>query len=150
MKPLQRVWLWLIPDRIVYGDRLTLSARRLLVRVAAGLLVILGGLSTAGLVRAANWHDILAGALLAWGVSIIVWAVSSNRRRYEETLAELRRTAEVDLLHGRLNQIAMRLGAPTLIIDHELEDAIQARTERLAHFTGLDEFRAETHGTGEG
>lgn len=147
---MRKFWIWILPKSLFHGDRVTVSARRMLSRVAIGILALGGGLLAAGLLEATSWREVLAGALLAWSVSIVVWAIASYRRGDESTMSELRRTAEVDLLHGRLNQIACRVGAPLLIVDHELEHAIGARMERLAHFAGLDEFRERAHTNEEG
>lgn len=150
MSLLRRFLIWVLPDQLFYADRFTVSAKRMFTRVGIGLFGVLAGLVAAGIVDRANWPEILGGALLAWGVSIIVWAVSSYRRATEEIRSELRHNAEVDLLHARLNQIAGKVGAPLLIVDYELERALDARTERLAHFSGLDEFREGAHTTPEG
>ena len=150
MRQLRLLFTWVLPNRLFYSDRFTVSARRLFARVVVGLAGVAGGLAAAGIMNRANWRDILGGALLAWGVSIIVWAVSSYRRAIDETRFELRHTAEVDLLHARLNQIAAKVGAPLLVVDFELEHALGARTERLAHFSGLDEFRESGHVTTDG
>lgn len=147
---MHRFWLMVLPDAFFYADHLTVSARRLLVRLVAALAALVFGLIGLGLVRSENWREVLGGALLAWGVSIVVWAISSYRRHIDIVTTDLRRTAEVDLLHARLNQIAKRLGAPRLILDYQLEHAIGARMERLAHFGGLDEFRLGTHTSEEG
>ncbi len=38
----------------------------------------------------------------------------------------------------------VRVGAPTIHLDSELETALEAREERLAHYTGLEDFRGDT------
>jgi hypothetical protein len=138
-------WRWLLlrllPSRFFYADEMTWSAERLLKRIAVGC----GTLLTAGiavlLLGPQSWSDVLAGAMLAWSSSILVWAVSSYRRDSVEMLSELRRDAEIDVLHQRLNEIAAKVGASEIDIDTELGQMIAARTERLAHFARLDEFR---------
>lgn len=145
-----RFLIWVLPNRLFYADRFTVSAKKLFTRVGIGLVGLVAGLLSTGLVDSKNWPEVLGGALLAWGVSIIVWAVSSYRRERDEIRADLRRNAELDLLHARLNQIAARVGAPMLILDYQLEAAVGARMERLAHFAGLDEFREEAHTTEDG
>jgi hypothetical protein len=140
-------WRRLLPGGFYYADELTASAKRLLLRSAIAVLAIAAGASAGGLVDGENWRDVLAGALLASGISMMVWAVSSYRSWRSETFEEIRRTAEVDLLHARLNQIAARVGAPLLNIDTDLEPALSIRTERLAHYSGLNEFRTQALGS---
>ncbi len=139
--------LWrLVPARFVTAYGITLSGQRFVWRAVVGLSgLAIGGLGIA-LALPGNWPDVIAGALIGLGTSLLVWAVSSYRSTSDQTRQALRETAEVDLLHARLNQIARRVGAPTLELDWEFEHAIQARIERLAHYSGLEEFRAETHG----
>lgn len=145
---MNRLLLYVLPSSLFYADRLTLSARRLIARsaVAAGALVL--GLVAVGLFNASNWREILAGALLAWSVSLIVWAVSSYRAGREGVQTDLRRVAEFDLLHARLNHLAARLEAPTIALSGGVEDVLQAREERLAHFAGVDEFRGKVSESG--
>lgn len=150
MRWLRQAAMYILPGAWFYADRLTYSARRMLVRLAIGIGGVGVAFAAAGLVDATNWRDVFAGALLAWGVSICVWAVASHRRERDEVRSDLRRTAEVDLLHERLNDLVRAGGGRSLDIDHELEHAIGARMERLAHFAGLDEYRAEVHRTEEG
>lgn len=130
-----------LPGKFFYGDRMTSSARRLMTRIAvalAGLLVAAAGF---GLLSGNNWPDVLSGALFAWATSVIAWAVNSYRTSTDSTGRELRRMAELDLLHGRLNHLAKRLDAPLIDLQAEIESVLVAREERLAHFAGLDEFR---------
>jgi len=143
MNKLRRFWFWFLPNGFFYADQLTVSAKRSLARVGVGLLGLLAGVGALGLLRYASWQDVLAGALLAWGVSMIAWAAATYRSARQDIHAELRRTAEIDLLHARLNHLAAQVGARSLVIDHELEHVLGARIERLAHFAGLDEFRGE-------
>jgi hypothetical protein len=100
-------------------------------------------------IAGADWRGVLGGAFLAWSVSILVWAASTYRVGRSDMEAEIRRVAEVDVLHDRLNAIASRVGAPELDIDFELEHALQERAERLAHFASLDEFRPDRHDDSE-
>ena len=129
------------------ADGLTVSAKKLFVRIVLGLLGICVGLTSLGLVGSRNWPEVLGGAVLAWGVSIMVWAASAYGRDRDEIATDLRRNAELDLLHARLNQIAARVGARPLILDHELEHFVGYRMQRLAHFAGLDEFHGAAHTT---
>jgi hypothetical protein len=142
--------MWVLPNRLFYADHFTMSAKKMFTRMAIGFLGLAAGLLSTGLVDSENWPEVLGGALLAWGVSIIIWAISSYRRERDEIRTDLRRTAELDLLHARLNQIAARVGAPLLVLDYQLEPSVGARMERLAHFAGLDEFREEAHTTEDG
>jgi len=50
-----------------------------------------------------------------------------------------------DMLHARLNKIGAVLGIPPLDLNSELQAVIDTRSERLAHFSGLDEYRTTTH-----
>lgn len=145
-----RFLMWILPDRLFYADHFTSSARRMFARIGVGFLGFVVGLITIGLIDEANWTDVLAGALLAWGVQMMVWSVASYRHFGDDVRTDLRRNAEIDLLHGRLNHIGAKLGTRSLILDYELEHAVGARMERLAHFAGLDEFREEAHATAEG
>jgi hypothetical protein len=131
---------WFGPDR---HDPLVgrTYSERLLVRtiVLSGLAAVISivGLFLLGDVE---WREVVAGALLAWGVSGIVWAIETWRLRTEKVRGSLRQAAEMDLLHGRLNQIAARVGAPRLDLDADLGHAVTFRQNRLAHFSGLDDF----------
>jgi hypothetical protein len=124
-------------------DALTLRGQayvRSAVKVAIGLFGLLLSAIAIVLAAPATWPEIAAGALLAWGVSMIVWARSQYVNDIEVPKDSLRETAETDLLHARLNQIAKRVGAPSIAIDYELEHAIAARQDRLAHYAGLFEL----------
>lgn len=138
----------ILPDRFFYANRLTTSARRLLLRLGVGLAgaVVLG--AAVGLLDRGNWMDVLAGAGFAWSVSLVIWAVASYRRGRDETQIDLRRVAEIDLLHHRLNQAAPKLGIPRLDLEAQIEDVLAARMERLAHYAGLDEFRVNPSSSG--
>lgn len=131
----------LLPAKFFYADHLTSSARRLLARLGVALLGLAVACVAIGLLDNGNWTDVVAGALFAWATSVIVWAVSSYRARTEETTRELRHVSELDLLHGRLNHIADKLGLPLLNLQGEADAVLRAREERLAHFAGLDEYR---------
>lgn len=138
---MRQLLVLLLPGHLFYTDRLTRSARRLLLRLgvgigAAGLFAIAAGLLTRD-----NWGEVLAGAGFAWSLAISVWAVGSYLRGQGEVRAELRHLAELDLLHHRLNQAAPSLAIPLLNLDAEIEEVLEARMERLAHYGGLDEFR---------
>lgn len=115
-----------------------------------GLFGLGAGLLSTGLVNSKNWPEVLGSALLAWGAAIIVWAIASYRREREEIRTDLRRNAELDLLHARLNQIAARVDAPMLILDYQLEQVVETRMEHIAHFAGLDEFREEANTSEDG
>lgn len=134
-------WQSVLPRTWFYAEHLTHSANQLLRRLGAGAAGVVVAGSAIALLSPRDWRGVMTGALLAWGVAIIVWAASSYKREQASLGAELRRAAELDVLHTRLNEIAVHVGARVLDIDTELEPAIAARTERLAHFSGLDEFR---------
>lgn len=133
-----------LPQYSYSGDVLFASARRGLKRILLSLVALVLGV-VAVLLLDTEWKSILSGALLAWSVSILIWAVSSYRSGREETMKDLRRNAELDILHGRLNLICRHLELPVIDLDAEWEHAVQARIERLAHFAGLDEFRVQAH-----
>lgn len=141
MNLFRRLWLFVLPQRLFYASHLTFSAKRMLARICVGSTGLLMGLIGAGMLDTTNWTDVLSGALLAWSVSIIIWAVSSYNGEREIVTYGLRCEAERDLLHHRLNQIAERVGANQVDIDSELGRLLEERRERIAHFAGLDEFR---------
>lgn len=132
----------LLPDQVFVGDdQLTHSARMLLRRLAFGVLIIAFGVGAILLMNRDNREAVAAGALLAWTVSGMVWAISSYKANQDVVAADLRRYAELDVLHARLNQIAAKVGAPVVnLIENELDFAIQARLDRVAHLSGLEEF----------
>lgn len=132
-----------LPSRFYYGDRLTASARRLFARLGTGLIAMILAGAAFGLLDGSNWPDVLSGALFAWATSVIAWAVTSYRTAADDIRSDLRRTAELDLLHARLNHVAKELGLPIVDLQSEIESILVAREERLAHFAGLDEFRGE-------
>lgn len=134
----------LLPPSAFYADHLTLSGRRLVARLGVGLSSVVIFSVSLGLLLGNNWGDALVGALFGFSVSSIVWAVTSYNRERVDTLQEIYRTAELDLLHYRLNQAAPSLGIPVLDLNSQIEVVLAARRERLAHFAGLDEFREET------
>jgi hypothetical protein len=131
----------LLPAGFVEADRLTTSAKRFFRYAAVSAIAGVGGLVALGLLDSTNWRDVLSGALLAWAVSGVGWAGSAYRRGREGTRTDLRRVSELDLLHARLNHLALRLNAPTVGLSWEIEHVLEARRERLAHFAGLEEFR---------
>lgn len=80
-------------------------------RIGIGVIGVTAAAVAIGLLESENWKDVLAGALLAWGVSVIFWAMSTYQQGSEEVFAEIRRDAETDILHMRLNEIAAQVGA---------------------------------------
>jgi hypothetical protein len=133
-----------LPKYSYSGDVLLVSARRVLDRVLVAIVAFALG-TTGVLLLDTAWESVLSGALLAWSVSIHIWSVSSYRTGRDEAMKDLRRNAELDMLHGRLNLMSKHFGLPVIDLDAEWEHAVQARIERLAHFAGLDEFRLQTH-----
>ncbi len=144
---MNRPMLWLgvrlLPRDAIYADYLTTSGRRLVARLCVGIVGLVGFAIAVGLLSSRSWIDVLAGAVLAWSVSLLVWALSSYKRDRAATETELRRVAELDLLHHRLNTAAAKLDIPELDLSWEIDAVLAARMERLAHFAGLDEFRPE-------
>lgn len=132
----------LLPDRFFWADhRLTYSAKRLLVRLGAAMLFFLLGALAVGLLDRTNWREVLAGAFCAWSVSGVIWAVMSYRGDNANTAESVRRIAERDLLHARLNHLADPLGAPLLNLNEgDLNGAVAVRAQRHAHLSGLEEF----------
>lgn len=138
----QRLLVMLLPDRFFWADRrLTYSAKRLLLRLAAALLFFLLGALAVGLLDRTNWREVVAGALFAWSVSGVIWALASYRGGNASTAESVRRIAEYDLLHGRLNHLCDRLDAPLLNLNEgDLNGAVAVRVQRHAHMSGLEEF----------
>lgn len=147
-----RLWRRLVirvtPDWFWYGDHLTVSAKRFLLRIAVAILALLLGVFAIALSGPASL-DVVGGAMLGAAVSMAVWVVASYKGGREETKQEIRRVAELDVVHARLNQIAHSVGAPLLNLESEIQHATNARAERLAHFGGLDEYRMDFEHGGE-
>ena len=135
-----------IAQELFFADyEWTSSARNAVVYGGVGSAGLLAGGVGVLLLADEAWREVLAGAFLAWGVAVPVWAVASFRRHRGVVRADLERKAEIDLVHARLNQIANAVDAPLLNLDYQLQFAVWARMERLAHLNGLEEFR----GSGE-
>lgn len=143
----KRLLLVLLPARFFWADeQLTFSAKRLLVRLAACVGLLLLAAVAIGLLDGSNWREVSAGALFAWSVSGLLWAVTSYRRGSEETQRSLVHEAEQDLLHARLNQLAAQVGAPLLNLNEGgYQDAVTVRVQRHTHMSGLEEFRDYGH-----
>jgi hypothetical protein len=138
----------MLPDDAVYGGHLTYSGRQFLVRTTLGLVALLGALVALVLLKPVTWRDVLAGAVLAWSTAALAWARNSYRDKKEAAYQELRRLAELDLILARLNQIGSQIGVPPVHLDQQVDVIMNARMERLAHFTALDEFRFDLHSDG--
>jgi hypothetical protein len=141
-----------LPKGFVYSDELTVSGSKAIRRILTGAVGV--GLGCVGVVLIGpdSWEEVLAGAVLAWGVSLIVWARTSYLRQRTDLGQAITDAAETDLLHARLNKIGSALGIPTLDVDSELQAVIDTRRERLAHYAGLDEYRSgvpHVHGDSE-
>lgn len=132
----------LLPRSFVGIDNvLTFTATRLLTRVAIACISLAAGGAAVVLLNARSWRDVLAGAFLAWSVSGFVWAVGSYHAGQQEVRSNLRRTAEIELLHARLNHIAAKVGAPLLNLnDDSRNDTVAFRIERHAHLSRLEEL----------
>lgn len=141
---MRRLIVFLLPASFFYADNyLTVSAKRLLVRLSVVVSAMCACAVAAGLLTVTNWRDVAAGALLAWFVSLVVWAITSYRSEHEEDSKFLTALAERDLLHARFNHLAAQLGAPLVnVVDGQLQDVLAVRKERHAHLSGLEEFSA--------
>ncbi|MGY1642002.1 hypothetical protein ACI782_12850 [Geodermatophilus sp. SYSU D00703] len=139
----RRLLVTLLPSRFFWAnDQLTHSAKRLLLRVAVCFLFSIFAIIALGLLDRNNWREVAAGALFAWSVSGLAWAINSYRTGSTEVLQSLERIAERDLIHARLNHLAAQLGAPLINLNEgDLSSAIAVRVERHAHTSGLEEFR---------
>lgn len=145
---MKKIVIRLLPARFTYADHFTSSAKSLFLRLGVAVVGLLAAAFAVGLLNRNNWTDVLAGALFAWSTSFLVWAVNSYRARTEHVSKELRHMAELDLLHGRLNHVAYNMGLPLMDLSGDIEAVIRAREERIAHFSGFDEYRPM--GTQEG
>jgi len=74
-----------MPSEFIYADDLTPSGRKAVRRTVTGLIGLALGVGGVLLLGADSWRDVLAGALLAWGVTLIVWARTSFIRERAET-----------------------------------------------------------------
>lgn len=129
-----------VPKTSLTGEYITSTANRAITRALAGLLAVALGAVGLALLDS-QWRGVLSGALLAWGAAIVVWAFRSFGKGQQEAIEDLRRRAELDVLHVRLNLISRHLGLPTIDLNAEWELVVRSRMERLAHSSGLDEFR---------
>ncbi|MCZ7532291.1 MAG: hypothetical protein M5U23_02580 [Acidimicrobiia bacterium] len=134
-----------IPRKLTYDDELTTSGRRYVWRLLTGVAAFTLGLMGISLLADTSWREVIAGALIAWSISLIVWARSSYRQGKAHLGAELTRVTEVDLLHARLNRIDHALGIGPIDIDEELQPIIDARLGRLAHYGRVEELRESPH-----
>lgn len=130
-----------LPASFTYADELSTTGRSVVKRVVLGAVGITIGVAGLALATDGLWRDIVGGAAVAWGASLITWTVVSHQQSTAERRTELRRAAETDLILARLNQLGAAIGVPTLDLDMEFEPAVLARLERLAHYSGLDELR---------
>lgn len=137
---------WFGPDRAHAHVGRTFSDRVFVQRLGVGVVGLGLGLAGLALLGQTEWRDVLAGALLAWAVAVIVWAFTSRHDKLEGIRRELRRTAQLDVIHARLNQISTHVGARPLGLQGEIEYVTDFRMRRLAHFAGLDEFITVSHG----
>ena len=129
-----------VPRASLIGDHLTYTATQIVCRVVVCLgavaMLVVGLVLLGSDARAA-----FAGALLAWAVAILVWTYRSFSEDQSEIRDGLRKDAEIDLLHARLNLLSQHVGLPTINLNETLDEIVRARMERLAHFGGLDEMR---------
>lgn len=117
------------------GKRVMLAG--VLLLVAAGTFV--GGL----LLDPRNVPGLLSGFLTGLAVTIATTAVTTYQDNRDGERQAILRLAERDLLHERLNDLAEDAGVPTLdAAAGEVDQRVNARAERIAHFSGLDEHRS--------
>ena len=137
---LHRALARLFPRASLTGDFLTYTATQIVWRVALGLVAV--AMLVVGLVLlGSDARAAFAGALLAWAVAILVWTYRSFGEDLSGIRDGLRKDAEFDLLHARLNLLSHHLGIPAVNLNEVLDEIVRARMERLAHFGGLDEMR---------
>lgn len=135
----------LVPERVLGRhtravDQWSHSARELFrVALLAAMGVVACGLALV-LLLGPEWRGVLAGALLAWGVSLPAWAIGRFRATEASIVRQLRYDAEQDFLHHRLNQIAAQVGAPTVAVIDEFPAAVGVRMQHLAHMNGVEEI----------
>lgn len=129
-----------VPRASLTGDSLTYTATEVIWRSVVGVAAASAGVSGL-LLLGSETRSAVAGALVAWGVSVVVWVFRSFRTSQAEIRRSLWRSAELDLLHARINLISERLGIDTINLNEDFDQIVHARMERLAHFGGLDELR---------
>lgn len=94
-----------------------------MVRLGVGAAGVATAGVASGLLSRDNWPDVIAGALFAWAVSLIAWAVNLYRDKTDDLSRELRRMAELDLLHARLNHVSAHLDLPVVDLARILGEA---------------------------
>ncbi|MBN9611791.1 MAG: hypothetical protein J0I11_21060 [Actinobacteria bacterium] len=112
------------------------------VRLIGALVAI------AGLVSTAYFGEKIlvaaGGAGISLGIGIVVGAKRAHNARCNELRARVEDLAKFDFLHARLNQIAARIGAKTVdLTSGEQDRAVLVRQERIAHLSGVEEYRPE-------
>jgi hypothetical protein len=137
-----RVIARLAPRYFYVNDEPSYTARQFAVRVAVGTAWVIVTAVAVGLLSPGTWADVLSGALLAWGVSVLIWAIASFRAEHGNTKRGLELQAQFDVLHVRLNQIADAVGARVVDVNSGgMQAILDVREERLAHLWGLEELR---------
>lgn len=153
MRPIKEWWLELkaflaeqvgsrvLPRGYVYVDELTYTGRQALRRFLLGLVGVGLGVVAVLLLEPDSYREVFAGALIAWSVSTMLGAHAGFKRNVENVRRDVERIANRETIHARFNRIDNALGVRTIDLDVELPHIEEARMERLAHYTHLNEFR---------
>lgn len=139
----ERVGSRVLPQGYVYVDELTYTGRQAVRRFVFGLVGISLGAVAVVLLEPDSYREVLAGALIAWSASTMFGAHAAFKRNIESVRRDVERIANRETIHGRLNRIDNALGVRTIDLDVELPHIEEARLERLAHYTNLNEFRPQ-------
>ena len=132
-----------MPKDSFYADHLSLKGRRFVKKFAIGVVGVVVAAVGLGLSASFNAVTAIGGFLLGVSVSVVTWAYKSNSSEYADVEAEVQSMAELELLHGRLNAISAKLGLDTIELSRQLYDTLAIRKERIAHYSGLDEYRPD-------
>lgn len=117
---------------------LTQIGRRFLRNsLAAFVSLAIGGVGLA-LIAKGDWAPTISGILIGFSVPLLIWSIRSYVLEDADVASELERRVAVDLLHARLNQLAVASGAPVVDLDNLISIQL-ARQARLAHLSGLEE-----------
>jgi hypothetical protein len=139
----EKVGSRVLPLSYVYADELTYTGRQAVKRFVFGLVGISLGVVAVILLEPDSYREVLAGALIAWSASMMLGAHAAFKRNIESLRRDVERIANRETIHARFNRIDNALGVRTIDLDIELPHIEEARMERLAHYTHLNEFRPQ-------